>query len=224
MCWPNPSHASEDTKCISTCVDQTPPLVARTQSASQHMLTEFSPCQRGQKMNLAMWWPNLSHASEDKKCISLYLTNPIQASEVTKCISTSIEQNPSYQRGQKMHLYMCWPNPSHASEDTKCIATCVDKTPPLPVRKTNLSQHVLTKPIPWQRECKMHPNMCWPNPSHTSKDTKFISTCGHQNLPCQQGNKYISTWDKHNYLMACLRRHKKNLNWADHTPPMTARN
>ena len=92
MCWPNPSHASEDTKCVSTCVDQTPPLVARTQSASQHMLTEFSPCQREQKMNLTMWWPNLSHASEDKKCISLYLTNPIQASEDTKCISTSVEQ------------------------------------------------------------------------------------------------------------------------------------
>jgi hypothetical protein len=56
MCWPNPSHASEDTKCMSTCVDlnshasedrqiisicvdRTPILPARTKTASQRVLT-----------------------------------------------------------------------------------------------------------------------------------------------------------------------------------------
>jgi len=203
--WPKPSMPAR-TQNVSQLVLKNQPVQARTPNISRLSWPIPLTCPRGFKTHLNMFWPNPSHASED-----------------TKCISTSIEQNPSCQRGQKMHLYMCWPNPSHANEDTKCIATCVDKTPPLPVRKTNLSQHVLTKPIPWQRGCKMHPNMCWPNPSHTSEDTKFISTSGHQNLPCQQGNKYISTWDKHNYLMACLRKHKKNLNWADQTPPMTAR-
>ena len=34
MCRPNPSHACEDTKCISTCVDKTHLMLARTQNVS----------------------------------------------------------------------------------------------------------------------------------------------------------------------------------------------
>ena len=35
--WSYSSLANEDTKCISTCVDQTPPMRARTKNASQHV-------------------------------------------------------------------------------------------------------------------------------------------------------------------------------------------
>ena len=35
---PKPFNASEDTKCISTSVDQTHPMPMRTQNVSQHVL------------------------------------------------------------------------------------------------------------------------------------------------------------------------------------------
>jgi hypothetical protein len=38
-----PAEASEDTKCISTCVDQTHLMPARTQNASQHVTTKPLP-------------------------------------------------------------------------------------------------------------------------------------------------------------------------------------
>ena len=47
MCWPISSRANEDSKCISTCADQT------------------HPCQRRPKLYLNMCWPKLSHTSED---------------------------------------------------------------------------------------------------------------------------------------------------------------
>ena len=43
LCWSKPSHASEDSKCISTYVDQTYPKPARTQIATQHVLTKPLP-------------------------------------------------------------------------------------------------------------------------------------------------------------------------------------
>ena len=34
LCWPSPSHASGDTKYVSTCVDQTHPLPATIENVS----------------------------------------------------------------------------------------------------------------------------------------------------------------------------------------------
>ena len=80
LCWPNITHASEDPKCISTCVDQIPPMPARTQNASQHVLTKPLQCQRGHKMHLNMCWPKLSHVSEDTKYISTCVDQTYQKS------------------------------------------------------------------------------------------------------------------------------------------------
>jgi hypothetical protein len=66
-----PSNASENTKCFSTCVDQTQPMPASTQNVSEHVLTISTmptrtqnvsehvlnkpiPFQRGHKMYLNM--------------------------------------------------------------------------------------------------------------------------------------------------------------------------
>ena len=50
----NPTHASDDTNCISTLIYQFSPMSARTQNLSQHVLTKPNPCQRGLKMYLSM--------------------------------------------------------------------------------------------------------------------------------------------------------------------------
>ena len=50
----NESNAIKNTKCISTNVDQTYPLKAKTQNVSQHELTIHIPSQRGHKMLLKM--------------------------------------------------------------------------------------------------------------------------------------------------------------------------
>ena len=72
MCWPNtpmpeithnvsqldlnkPLHAFEDTKCITTCVDQTPHIPARTQNACQHVLTKFIQCKRRHKKHVNVY-------------------------------------------------------------------------------------------------------------------------------------------------------------------------
>ena len=49
---PNQSHDSEDRKCIWTCLDQTPPMPAKTQNEPQ------------------LCWQNPSQANENEKCIS----------------------------------------------------------------------------------------------------------------------------------------------------------
>ena len=106
----NPSHASEDTKCILTCVDQTTPMQAREQNESQRELTNPLPCQRGHKIYLNLCWPNPFFAGKD-----------------TNFISTNVEEiHPMPVRTQNTYLIICWPNPSHASEDTKFISTCVE--------------------------------------------------------------------------------------------------
>ena len=161
MCWPNTYQASEDSNCISTCVDQNQAIPARTQNIPKHVLTKSIPCQRGHKMYRHMCWANTSHATAD-----------------TKCILTCVNQ---CQRGHKMHLNICWPNPSYAIEGTKCISTCVDQLHPMPARIQNVYQHVLTKPIPCQQWHKILLNLSWSNPSHVSEDTKCIPNCVIQN-------------------------------------------
>ena len=196
--WQNHSNASSDIKCISTCVDQMPmstqnaslhvlpmhPIPVRTLNVSQNVMTKPLLCQRWHKMH-HMCWANAYNASEESQNVSQnVLTKPLQC-----------------QRGHKMLLNMCWPNPFHgkvahkfylnmrlsspysASEDTKCILTCVDQILPMPARTENISQHVFKKSVQWNRWHKMHFNMCWPKPSHASKDIRFISTCFDQNSP-----------------------------------------
>ena len=101
------------------------------------------------------------------------------------------------QREHKMYLKSCWgknvsqhvltkplpchqkchPKPTHASDYIKCISTCVDQIPPMPERKQNESQYVMTKLMQGQLVHKMHIYMCWPNPFLASEDTKCSSTC-----------------------------------------------
>ena len=140
-CWPNTSHAVNDTKCIwasvfqiynikclSTCVDQTPPMptrhlnmrwpkpacasqlvftqshsmLARTQNALQHVLTKPLICQREHKMYLNSCSLNPSNVSETAKCISTCLTKIILRQGI-----------------HKMHLNTWWSKISNASENTK---------------------------------------------------------------------------------------------------------
>ena len=83
-----------------------------------------------------------------------------------------------------MNLKMCWSHSSDAREDT------------------NVSQPVLTKPIPCQRGLKMliksiprmrghkkYLNMCWPNPSHACEDTKYIVTCVDKPITWKPGQR-----------------------------------
>ena len=157
MCWPNPSHASQDTKCISTSVEQTPPKAARTENATQPITTKLIQCQRGLKIHLNLCWPSSTMQARSQNV----LRNPSHASQDTKCISTCFDQDACedkthrvltellpWKPGNKLHIYMCWPNLSNASEDTKCNWTCVE-----------------IKPIPWQWALKSYLNLCWRNPA-----------------------------------------------------------
>ena len=96
--------------CIWTSFDQTRPLPTRTLHASQLVLTITISCQLGHKMYFNLSW-----------------LNPSNATTLTRCTSTSVDQTPHLKVGHKMNLNLCWPNLSHASEDTNCIWTCVDQ-------------------------------------------------------------------------------------------------
>jgi hypothetical protein len=82
---PIPWNACEDTKCISTCADQTTPMPARRKicisTCDEHTPTKTARNQIA----------NSSHANED-----------------TKCISTCFDQ----QQGNKMTPNMCCPHPT----------------------------------------------------------------------------------------------------------------
>ena len=156
---------------LSTCVDE------------NHPMTSLS----SQNIHFIMCWQNASLAREDTKCFSTCVDrNPIKTPR-PKWISKSVEETKPmpaktqivsqyelnkpllWQRGNKMHLNLCWTNPSidcnrhnwhksyrnlcwtnhpHVSEDTKCISTCVDKTQHMPARIQNASHLVLTKHLP----------------------------------------------------------------------------
>ena len=143
MSCPYTSHASEGTKCISTCIEQTPPLPVRTQNAPQHVLNKPILCQRGIKMHLNMCCPNPSLANEDTKCISKCLDHNAFVPARTENISQRVLTNLS-----------------HARDNIKFISTWVDLTPPMRGTMQNVSLHVLTKPHPCQRGYKKHLKMC----------------------------------------------------------------
>ena len=141
MCWPKPTHASKDIKCISTCFDQNSPKSARTQNLSEYVLTKSIPCQRWLKMYLNMCWANITYANKDKKCISTCtvhtlpipartqsvsqfdLTKPVPWLEDTNCISTCVDQTSPMK-----------------TKNTKCISTLVDQIHPITARTQNASQ------------------------------------------------------------------------------------
>jgi hypothetical protein len=130
--WPNHSHANDYSNCISSCVDQTPPMPA---SESQHGIIKLISCQRGYK-KISTYVDQTHHT-------------PGSTLNVYQLVLSKL--NPR-QREYKMHLNVCWPIPSHAredtrcisicwpnssnvSEDTKCISTCVYQTHPMPGNK-----------------------------------------------------------------------------------------
>ena len=136
------------------CVDHFRVMPTRTQNASQLVLTKPIPCQRGHKMHLNMCRP---------------------------C-----------QPGNKMNLNMCWPNADMPARTQNISQLVLTKPTPCKgghkmylkrARKQSVSQPVLTKPFLFQRRHKIYLNLCWPNPSHTREDTKYISTCVYQNHP-----------------------------------------
>ena len=200
MCSINLSNANEDTKCISTCFDQTNPMPARTQKAYQHVLTTHLPCEREHNMKLKSCYPSpcvqrisqllLTKPITSHRWHNMYLnlcwSNPSHASEFTTCFFHATEDrkylltciqhtHPMPKRTQK-HLIMCWPKPSNASEDKKCIWIYVDQVDPMHARTRNSSQDVLTKPLPIQRWHKMHLNMFWQNQSYSWEGTMCIFT------------------------------------------------
>ena len=190
--WPNPFYASEDTKYVLFCVDQTPPILPRAKNISQLVLIDQNPnIKRRDKMNHYMSWAKPSHASVD-----------------IKSISTCVEQILSCQRGYKMNLNMCWPNPSHGYEDTKCISTCVDQTHPMPARTQNIFQHVFpTSTMPANTENKSKHELT----SQVNEDNKCISTCVDQTPPMQGRTQNISLHVL-NKLISCELGHEMYLN------------
>jgi hypothetical protein len=95
MCSLNPCNDSRYTKCISTCVEQTPPMPSRTQNVFKLVLT------------------NPFHESEDKKgnstCYDQTHQMPAGTQNVTQQVWTIHMQ---YQRGHKTYNNMCLLNPS----------------------------------------------------------------------------------------------------------------
>ena len=140
------THASENIKCISTCVDQTHPKPAMP-LVLQRVLDKLLKCQGGHNIHFIKCWP--SKASEDTKCTSKSVAKKsYDESEDSKCVSKCVFQTHAIpaniqnssqhvmiilipcQRGYKMYLNMCWPNASNASKDKKCISKLLTKNFP----------------------------------------------------------------------------------------------
>ena len=147
-----PSHATEDKTCISTNVEQAPPMPARTLVVSQYVWTKSIQCQLGRKMHLNLCRRKPSHAWEDSKFISAYVAQSPPMPPRTKHASQHVwNKLPLWQRRHKIHLNMYWAPPPHASEDTiyfstshtgeeiKNMSKCVDQTLPLAGRTQHLS-------------------------------------------------------------------------------------
>ena len=162
-----------------------------TQNASQHVLTKTFSCQQGHKMHLIMFWPKLSYVSEDTKLISTCVdqTYPMQARTQTGTQHVLNKHNIC-QRGQKMHLNMCWPTSSLAREDIKSIWTCVYQ---IQCQRGHKMQHNMCWHTPPMRAMtEMHLNMFWSKLSYVTGDTKFISTCVDQTYPMLARSQNVS--------------------------------
>ena len=205
VCWPDPSHASEDirasqrvsskptvdTKCISTCVDQTPFMPECTQNAYQLVLTKPIPCQRAYNMQSNMCWPNPQSHQVHKMHLNMDWRKPSHASEVTKCISTCVYQtHPIITRTQIASQHVL-SKPLYFNDNTKCTPTCVEQTlsyqhgrkvhrnmcwstPLVPARTHNAYQIMMTEPLSYQLRHKMNIKSCWPSCSNSSEHTLCI--------------------------------------------------
>ena len=169
-CWPNPSIANMNTKCVSTCVDQTNPMPVRTQNVSEHVLTQPLKCQRGHKIHLTMCCPIPSYAWEDTKCPSTCVdetrNKPFHARDDTK------SKTPPFPVRTR-NIFQ----PLNCHRWQKSISTHDDQTTTTPAKTQNVSQLVLTKSLPCLRVHKMQLNMCWPNLSYASKDKIHLDIC-----------------------------------------------
>jgi len=70
-----PFHASEDTKCTSTNVDEKNPLPLWTQNVSEHVLNKHIKCPRGQEIYLNMMTKSVPYQRGQKMHLNL-LTKP----------------------------------------------------------------------------------------------------------------------------------------------------
>ena len=139
LCWPNPSNENENTKCIPTCVEQTHPNTARTQSASH----QTSPMTVRTQTGFNICWPNTSHACEDTKISKypdqIYSTIARTRNAFQHVLSTSLPyqrtHKGSWRRGHKIQLNISWPKPFLASEHTK--SSLHPSTPPTTVSTQN---------------------------------------------------------------------------------------
>jgi len=150
LCSPNISHASEHIKCISTCVEQTDSILERKIYISTCVEQTYPMGGRTRYISQLVL-TNISHSSDDKKCISACQQGKVMHLKV--CSPKPL----LCQHEHKFYLNMCSPNNSNANEDSTCISTYLDQTQTMPVRTQNISQHVLTKS------------------SHASQDKKCIS-------------------------------------------------
>ena len=138
--WLIPSHVSENTKLISTCVEK--PI----------------PCQWAHKRYHNIAWPNITHASKDSKYSSTWIDqNPSMKARTQNAWQHVLTKPLPCQRGQKMHLNMCWRNPSLISEDRKCISSCVVQTFPMLAKTKKASQN---DEIPFFFH-RCHYSICW---------------------------------------------------------------
>ena len=159
-------------------------MPARTQNASQHVLTKHLMCQRRHKMHLNTCWPNPFHACEDTNASQNILTKYSYANMDTKFISHKIHQHAL----TKTFSSKCWLNPSLANENTKSFSNCVDQAE---THKVNFCSLIpfnssmetiwistsVEQPLPCQRRYKIHLNFCCLNASLACEETKFYRTC-----------------------------------------------
>jgi hypothetical protein len=204
LCWQNTSHSREDTKCklicvdqgqhghtifISTCVDKTPPMTARTQHLSLLVLTEPLPRQWRHKLHLIMCWLNPSLAREDRVNLSMCWPNPFHASE------------------GKKHINKFWHNTSHANEHTK--STPRQGEHKMPVKNPSNAREGHKKHLNFVDQTipglKMYLNLWWSKPSYAREYIKYNSTCVDQTLICQLEHKIyrISYWGQ-KCISTCL--------------------
>jgi hypothetical protein len=77
FCRADPSNANDDSTRASTCVDQSPPMPARTRNVYQHVLTKPIPYHQGQKMYLNMFDQTLPMQASTQNVSQHLLSKPL---------------------------------------------------------------------------------------------------------------------------------------------------
>jgi hypothetical protein len=129
------------TQNVSKLVDQTPPILTRAENSSKHVLQNPSHISEEAK---CMCWPYPTHARQNKNASQIVLTKLVPCQWEDKMYLKMFWPNPSQRghkiqvnkywqkisilAGHKLYLNMFWPNSLHASEETNCISTCVKQT------------------------------------------------------------------------------------------------